>query len=440
MIGYAGGNEVELPDPFHHPHCYLVGATNSGKSELLKCMTHDLLPKDAAIAVLDIDGKFVSEMARWPEWVGETRLCYFNPVLRQGYTPCINPLEPSGVSPLDTSERAVRIKQVLAEQLQSAFRQMLEGEGGEVTRGMSTVLMPCLLTLFDRPRSTLKDLQRFMDNGHNGDLIAFAKSRTHYETVPSFFEMDTGFKNTHYNATKNALYSRLQTLFNSNVFVEATCGPSTIDLARMIEWKKVMLFNLADGVIGPEGSRALGRLIIAQIQGIAMRRAEFPEKKHVPIHLMVDECGSLVSESVRLIMQRTRKLGLYLTLAQQTVGESMTPSLRDAIIGNANVTITGAATKGHQDAAAKLVGVRPEALSNLHQGHFFMAVGNQPPARFRSRDDLLGTKHSMTPPSWERLVARQLRAYYRRKGQVTGQVPPETPPDPDMDDAPVKWG
>ena len=161
MIGTSGDAPVHLPNPVDWPHCYVIGATRSGKSTLIQVMVHTVM-RDA-VAVIDPDGRMCSEMVRWREWVGNHRLVYFNPTFKRGMTPCINPLEPVGVDPEDTSERAVHVKQLLAQQLMEALTQVIAGgQGSNVTLPMRSILMPCILTLLYRPGSTLRDLQRFM--------------------------------------------------------------------------------------------------------------------------------------------------------------------------------------------------------------------------------------------------------------------------------------
>lgn len=431
---------VFIPESARRQHTYLVGATGYGKTELLKALIHSYVTEpSAAVVVIDPAGDFVQQLARWPEFVGSDRLVYFHPTLGRGVTPTINPLQTPFAS--DTSEKAVRAKQVIAQQLLAAFEQVIAGGlGSAVSLPMRALLMPCILTLLDRPGSTLLDLYRFMDDGGNLDLIEFGASRRHYPAVASFFHAGTrerGFRDKRFNITKGSILTKLQELFNSGFFVDLTCGESTIDLSGAIERRKIILFNLAKGNIGDDESQAFGRLIVALLQGMAMREG----RKRVPTHLFIDECHNFVTPAVRTILLEARKFRLYLTLAQQIVGEGMSAEMRHVITGSANCHVTGYAQSFHQGDAARLVGVPREEVAGLDKGDFYIRVGRNRAFRFRGRSDLLGASHAMTPSAWKRLVARQLRTYYRPR--VSPPEPPEPEPvvphDDGFDDRAARW-
>lgn len=395
-------------------HTYLVATTKSGKTEFLKALLHSYVtkPRSAAIVVIDPAGDFARQIAHWPEFVASDRLVYLDPTLAPGMMPTINPFEISGVSPEDVSPEAVRTKEVIAQQIIEALKDVLEDtDGSRFTTNMVTLLLNCIKVLLDRRGSTLRDLQRFMDDETNEDLVAFGAACTHYEGTAPFFQRR--FRGKRLEMSKGSIAGKLDQLFSINTFLSLTCGPSTVDLRQLVEARKIIVFNLAKGEIGDMQSRALGRLVIALVQGMAKRRAAIAEHARVPTHLFIDECHNFMSPTVREILLEQRKYRLFLTLSQQMVGEGMSASLGDAITGSANVLLSGIARRLHEASAAALVGVDPRAIRSLEKGEFYVSVGRREAYRLRTRSDLLGFSHRMTPPSWKRLVARQVRAYYR---------------------------
>src|SRR5436305_14667962 len=120
-----------------------------------------------------------------------------------------------------------------------------------------------------------------------------------------------------------------------------TCGKSTINLEAALTARKVLLFDLSKASIGAVEGAAFGKLIIAMIKGIAFRRDAPGGPPKVPTHLFVDEVHNYVTDSISEIMTEARKTFLHITMAQQTIGAKMPPSLRADITGNANVLITG---------------------------------------------------------------------------------------------------
>lgn len=258
-------------------HTYIVGATGSGKTELLKLLIRSYFDKPCAVVVMDPAGDLAEQVARWPT----DRLIYVAHDLELGQTPTINPFEIQDVAATDTSPRALNTKTVVAQQLLAAFQEVIgKGERGDFTTNMEAILEPCIVALLDREGTTIRDLQRFMDDNRNADLIAFGRSLAHYPDTANFFEHH--FHHRHYHTTKAAILTKFQTLFSTGRFPALTCGESTIRLERAWEQKKIIVFNLAKGMLGDKESSAFGRLIVALLQGIAVRRASIPEEKRIP--------------------------------------------------------------------------------------------------------------------------------------------------------------
>ena len=181
---------LRKPIPLYAPeeprqrHTYLLGTTRSGKSELLKTIIYSYAtqPELAAIVALDPAGEFLEQVAHWPEFVGNDRLVFVRHNLALGMVPTINPLEISGIDPLDTSMHAIKVKRVVAQQIVEALEEIIAGGmGSAISLPMHALLMPCVLMLLDRPGSTLRDLQRFMNDDANDDLVAFGAGRLHHE-------------------------------------------------------------------------------------------------------------------------------------------------------------------------------------------------------------------------------------------------------------------
>jgi hypothetical protein len=282
--------EVRIPEYQRQQHTYLIGATRYGKSELTKSLIHSYAQRDmAAVVLIDPAGDLAQQVAKFPE-IGK-RLVYIHPRLSKYHTPTINPLETTA---------SKQDKQVIAQQILEAFTEVIAGGlGSAVSLPMRALLMPCILTLMDRPGSTFLDLQRFMRDAP--DLISFGE-RSRYPVVSSFFREE--FKDKRFTITKGSISTKLQELFNSGYFVDLTCGPSTIDLGAEIRKKKIIIFNLSKSSIGTLESQAYGRLVVSLILSIALRG----NRTHT--HLMIDECHNFVTPSIRTILLEAGKFNL----------------------------------------------------------------------------------------------------------------------------------
>jgi len=89
------------------------------------------------------------------------RIVYIDPSLDANYSPSINPFEIS-----DRSEKNIAL---MTQELKSIFSVLLQNTN--TTNQMDALLSPCIATLLRRSNSDFSDLQRFMDDDNNHDLI-----------------------------------------------------------------------------------------------------------------------------------------------------------------------------------------------------------------------------------------------------------------------------
>ena len=171
---------------------------------------------------------------------------------------------------------------------------------------MRTIILPCLMVLLDWPGATLRDLRRFMDDTRNRDLVDFAQTRHHYEDVPDFFTHD--FHSKHYKDTKNAVQTKLQSLFASGKFSRLTCGPRPSCL------RKPSRSGRSWSSISPRGAWRAGRLgIWASDRGhsskaLPCRRDK--QKKRVPTRVISDEFHNFTTRSMEKIITQAAKYKL----------------------------------------------------------------------------------------------------------------------------------
>ena len=107
---------------------------------------------------------------------------------------------------------------------------------------MLAFLMPCISTLLlMKPDADLFDLHRFYNDKRNQDLVLLG-TQSPIPAHREFFLHE--FKNGH-KKTKEALSIKLQTLLNNPIFAEITTGKSTLDLEKLINQGKVIIFDIS---------------------------------------------------------------------------------------------------------------------------------------------------------------------------------------------------
>lgn len=430
---------VLIKESSRQVHTYACGGTGSGKSEYLKLFCHGYIknPDLCSLVVLEPSSRLVTQLARFKENVRSDRLIYVS--YDKGMCPVINPLTISGIRPDDTSPQALSVKRVIAQELLDAISEVVRADGDtQFTVNMKATLMPCILVLLDWRGATLRDLLRFMDDKENDKLVEFAKTRTHYPDAVLFFT--NKFKSTDKSGgigvTKNALYMKLSTLFDTGVLAHLTCGESTIDLEKAVNARKVILFNLSKGKMGESQASAFGRLVVAMLRGIAARRDDMDEKDIVPIHLILDECQNYVSTSIHKVMEEQRKFKLILTLCQTEIGAGMSPALERAVMNGTTIKIAGAAQAEQRKKAANLFPIDEDEIRTLDRGVFITRAERSTPAfRMKIQTHLLDFSNSMTDAQWQATLERQHRLYYRAVASPT----PPAPAAQEEDTAAAVW-
>ncbi|OMH28087.1 hypothetical protein BGP75_22230 [Motiliproteus sp. MSK22-1] len=85
------------------------------------------------------------------------------------------------------------------------------------------------------------DLQRFMDDDNNQDLIELG-TRSPNRQHRYFFQHR--FTKKSLWITKHGIYTRLQVLLNDPIFQKLISGVDTIHLEKLIAEKKIIIFKL----------------------------------------------------------------------------------------------------------------------------------------------------------------------------------------------------
>lgn len=416
---------VLLPEGDRQRHTYITGGTGSGKSELLKLLIHSsVLWGKGAVVVLDPHGSLASEISHWPEFAAGSsaagRLVLIDPSLSNDHTPTFNPLDlPKGAG-----------TPAMVSQFVIAFEDMLRGEtGGTLTVNMTTIIEHCVHALLETGGKSLADLLTFMNDERNAGLINEAK-RVLGGMEADFFAGD--FQSKDFRQTKQSIANKLRRVLRSAwpLFV----GKSTLDLEQSLNQRKIIIFNLSRGKMGIDASEAFGRLILAQLQGLALRRESIPEGKRVPVHVFVDECQNYISRATVSILEEARKYRLFLTLAQQTVGRGVSNEVRDVILSNTLLKLTGRNNRDSYQAISKATNTPIEALEALKDREFSLQASDRSALKLRPASHLVGKSHSMSDAQWQTLKAEQISLYYRPLSQAA--QPPQGDDAP-KDDVPA---
>jgi hypothetical protein len=401
-----GIRKLPLPEYMRKTHTYITAGSGMGKSTVLRDMAYHYA-KDAgtSLVVIDPHGSLAEAIARFDIPGLDDRLIYFHPYLGKGVFPVLNPLE--------TKNKDPRIVSIAAEEFVRQFRILLRDADNTTSQQMESILRPCVKALMLREKpSTLTDLAAFLEPENKEkateSLPYFEEARRILPNPADRHFLETDFYSAGYKQTKLSIRTRLRMLMGSDAIYRCVNGASTIDLRKAINTPgSVILFNLSG--VGQEVTDTLGRFFTGMMQSFAMECETIPEEFRPQTHFFIDECQRFVNASIEKILTESRKYGLYLTLAQQIVGNGMDGDLERVVLGNSGIKVCGFNEHKSLGTMSKNMGIAEAELKTLRRHEFYARGTEIFPFRFKTSN----IERFISPEAWKARKARQLAQFYR---------------------------
>lgn len=379
-------------------HTYFVAGSGAGKSEMIKSLIYqDIKKQTSSILLIEPHGDLAEQVAQLVE--DKTRLVYIDPFLDPKKTPCLNPFEIH-----DRSEENIT---TVSQEITRAFESILEGE---FTNNMKALLIPCISTLLRKGNSSLFDLQRFMDDDNNSDLVELG---TKSPFAPHSDYFCNGFYKSNTTTSKNSIYTKLQILLNDYTFANLLTGKSTIDLEKELNTNgKVIIFKLVKGKMQDTIS-PLGRFIVSIAQSTALKRANTQENFRQPTHFYIDEFQNFISPTIDEILAESRKYKFYLTFAHQFINQIEDTRLKNSVLSNTALKFIGKLDdQTTVKTMSSILNIDEDLIKNLRQGEFYFRINNKT-IKINNTKDLLGNKGAISPEKWNEHKEYQLKNYYK---------------------------
>jgi len=108
---------------------------------------------------------------------------------------------------------------------------------------------------------------------------------------------------------------------------------SAFNFRDIIDGRKILLINLAKGLLGDINAHLLGMIIVGKILMAALARVDSIGKKLPPFYLYLDEFQNVTTPSISTIFSEARKYKLSLTVAHQYI-KQIDEKIRDSVFGN----------------------------------------------------------------------------------------------------------
>lgn len=318
--GHARPVGLRIADARHHLH--ILGATGSGKSELMARMILADAEVGRGVVVVDPKGDLVSDiLMRLPEELGE-KVVLFDADSR-ARPPVLNPLEGKDKA------RAV-------DNLVSIFSRIYAASWGPRT---DDILRAGLLTLTALPGTpTLVDLPKLLT------VPAFrqrACDQIDDEVLKGFWSWYDDLSDASRAQVIAPLMNKVRG-FLLRPFVRAAIagGQSTVDVDEVLNTGGICLVRIARDALGMETARLVGSIVVARTWQAATRRARIPQRQRRDCGLYIDECHNFLNLAYPLedMLAEARGYRLSMTLAHQYLGQ-LPKELEEGISTNARSKI-----------------------------------------------------------------------------------------------------
>lgn len=318
--GHSRPVGLHVADARHHLH--ILGATGSGKSELMARMILDDAEAGRAVVVVDPKGDLISDiLMRLPEELGE-KVVLFD-ADSKSRPPVLNPLEGTD------KNRAV-------DNLVSIFSRIYASSWGPRT---DDILRAGLLTLTAMPGTpTLNDLPKLLT------VPAFrqrACDQIDDEVLKGFWSWYDDLSDASRAQVIAPLMNKVRG-FLLRPFVRAAIagGASTVDMDEVLNTGGICLVRIARDALGMETARLVGSIVVARTWQAASRRARVPQRQRRDASLYVDECHNFLNLAYPLedMLAEARGYRLSMALAHQYLGQ-LPKELEEGISTNARSKI-----------------------------------------------------------------------------------------------------
>lgn len=326
-------------------HMYVLGITGQGKSKLLEhCLFQDIIfgrgcglldpHTDLACDLLS----YVAATGFFADSENAKRIIYFDPS-RTDYLMPFNPLATS-YSPYATAMNIVE-----------AFRRTWPESLREAPR-FTNILLASLLVLIAN-QFTLVELPRLLtDKTFREALLANVDD----EEVKAVFRYRLDKWGREEPLILESILNKVSA-FTLNPTVRLILGQkeNRLNFRQMMDEGKVFIADL--GRCDAETRKLLGSLIVTGIEQAALSRKDEHTGERRPFYFYIDEFQDFCANegsvmTLAQILSESRKFGLHLTLAHQTLGQMTSERLRSAL-GNIGTKIVFAVDRVDAEVMAK---------------------------------------------------------------------------------------
>ncbi|HUW24696.1 MAG TPA: ATP-binding protein [Patescibacteria group bacterium] len=307
-------------------HTYIIGATGTGKSQLLVKMMYQDLRAGRGFCFIDPHDTFEHVMQLIPPERAED-VIYFSPADVE---------RPMGLNLIEaeTEDQKHFISTAIINLMYKLFDPYKTGIVGP---RFEHAIRNAMLTVMSEPGSTFVEVVRCLtDPRYVQELLPKVTDPMVRRYWTDQIAQTSDF---HKSETLDYIVSKFGR-FVTNKMIRNIIGQSksAFDFRRVMDEGKILIINLAKGQIGEENSSFLGLVLVPKILMAAMSRSNVPEAQRKDFYLYVDEFQNFATPDFAQILSEARKFHLGLCVANQFIGQ-MEEEVKNAVFGNVGTKI-----------------------------------------------------------------------------------------------------
>lgn len=309
---------VALSAETRRRHVYILGATGTGKTNLLLRLIESDIAQGRSLCVVDLRGDLIDRVllrlakAAPPEHWAEH--LFFLDLRDNQFAVGFNPLAGEG----DIYNRALHVLSVIKTQSESWGVQLEE------------TLRNSLLALASSGWTLLEIEPLLTNRSFRVQVMAQVED----SRVRTFFERFNGMSPAQQTMWSLAVLNKVSPLISLPTLRRVFGQRQALPLRTLLDEApgQVMLVSLAVDRLH-EAGRLAGGLFVSTFQSAIMARADRPEAARIPVNLYVDEFETMASDRFQSIVAEGRRFGLGLTLSHQN-NNQLDTNLRHVLRNN----------------------------------------------------------------------------------------------------------
>lgn len=396
--GYGGrGEVVTLDAEARRRHLYVVGKSGSGKSTLIGNMIVQDIHQGRGLTFLDPHGDLSLDLLDQIPPARITDVLYFDAACED---------HPVGFNLLEKRRSA---NHLVTSSVIDVLRSMWQDSWGP---RMEYILSNAVAALVEREGSTLLGVQKILVNREfRQHTLRFVRD----PIIRAFWHQEFDRWPQRFQQEAIAPIQNKVGRITGHPVLRNIVGQvrSTFDPRRVMDEQRIVIVNLARGVLGADASSLLGSLLVAAYGLAAFSRADTPSDRRTRHSLYVDEVQHVGAGALSALLSEGAKYGAEIIAANQFTSQ-LDDMVRGAIFGNVQTIISfsvGASDSLHLEREFSQ-DIKQQQLTELAPYEVFIKTGSLPEERvpFRARTlPPLGLYYGRS-----RSVVRRSRAQFTR--------------------------